>query len=355
MDGRLVVEHGSIYRFLELVLQNLKWREWPSWVRLLGNLRRAGKRVQQYNPTPRARRNARFHYNIDNSVYDLFLDADRQYSCAYYEHEGQSLADAQLAKKRHLAAKLRLRDGLRVLDIGSGWGGLALYLARTARVNVTGITLSDEQLNVSRARARKLGLAGAAKFEPTDYREVTGCFDRIVSVGMFEHVGIAHYTTFFEKLKSLLADDGIAVLHSIGRFDGPSVTNPFIARYIFPGGYIPALSEVLPAIEKSGLMIADIEILRLHYAETLRHWRRQFRASWDHAKRIKDERFCRMWEFYLAGSEAAFRYQNLMVFQIQLTRELGTLPLQRDYIHERESELRLRDRAVAEVPRLAGE
>ncbi|MGI9383422.1 MAG: class I SAM-dependent methyltransferase [Methyloligellaceae bacterium] len=332
MDGRLTVERGSIYQFLALVFRNLRCREWPSWVKLLGRVRRAGKRVQQYNPVPRARRNARFHYNIDSSIYDLFLDPDRQYSCAYYEHEGQPLADAQLAKKRHLAAKLQLRDGQRVLDIGSGWGGLALYLARTARVDVTGITLSDEQLAASRERARRLGIAGAAKFEPVDYREMTGHFDRIVSVGMFEHVGVCHYTAFFEQLRSLLADDGVAVLHSIGRFDGPSVTNPFIAHYIFPGGYIPSLSEVLPAIEKSGLLVTDVEILRLHYAETLRHWRRRFLASWDRASQIKDERFCRMWEFYLAASEAAFRYQDLMVFQIQLTRDQATLPLLRDYM-----------------------
>ena len=354
-DGRLVMERGSIYRFLELVMQNLKWQEWPGWVKLLGRVRRAGKRVQQYNPTRRARRNARFHYNIDSTIYDLFLDKDRQYSCAYFEHEGQSLADAQLAKKRHLAAKLQLRDGQRILDIGSGWGGLALYLARTARVDVTGITLSDEQLTASRQRARRRGLSKAVTFEAADYREMTGRFDRIVSVGMFEHVGISHSRTFFEKLHALLADDGIAVLHSIGRFDGPSVTNPFIARYIFPGGYIPALSEVLPTIEKADLLVTDIEILRLHYAETLRHWRRRFQASWERASQIKDERFCRMWDFYLSGSEAAFRYQNLMVFQIQLTRDQAALPLQRDYIYEREKELRARDRAIVDAPRLVGE
>ncbi|MCG8560682.1 MAG: cyclopropane-fatty-acyl-phospholipid synthase family protein, partial [Hyphomicrobiales bacterium] len=192
-------------------------------------------------------------------------------------------------------------------------------------------------------------------FEAADYREMTGRFDRIVSVGMFEHVGISHSRTFFEKLHALLADDGIAVLHSIGRFDGPSVTNPFIARHIFPGGYIPALSEVLPAIEKADLLVTDIEILRLHYAETLRHWRRRFRASWERASQIKDERFCRMWDFYLSGSEAAFRYQNLMVFQIQLTRDQAALPLQRDYIYEREKELRARDRAIVDAPRLVGE
>ena len=262
-----------------------------------------------------------------------------------------------MAKKRHLAAKLAVREGHRVLDIGSGWGGLGLYLARTAGCTVEGITLSVEQLKLAQERARRQGLGSAVHFELRDYREVEGQFDRIVSVGMFEHVGVNHYGTFFRKLRNMLADDGVALIHFIGRSDRPAVTNPFIAKYIFPGGYIPALSEVMPAIERSGLIATDIEILRLHYAETLRHWRERFRAHWDEAGRIKGERFCRMWEFYLAGSECAFRYQNLVVFQIQLARCVESLPLVRDYIGQGERTLAVaeRDGSRREAPPMAGE
>jgi cyclopropane-fatty-acyl-phospholipid synthase len=232
---------------------------------------------------------------------------------------------------------------MRVLDIGSGWGGLALYLAKTAHVDVTGITLSEEQLKIAQKRAAAEGLTKAVDFELCDYRNLDGKFDRIVSVGMFEHVGAAHYRSFFKKVNRLLADDGVAVIHSIGRFDGPAATNPFIAKYIFPGGYLPALSEVLPAIEREGLLATDLEVLRLHYAMTLRLWRQRFRASWHKAAERFGERFCRMWEMYLAGSETAFRYQNLMVFQVQLTKQQEILPLTRDYMFDAERELRARD------------
>jgi cyclopropane-fatty-acyl-phospholipid synthase len=246
---------------------------------------------------------------------------------------------------------------MRVLDIGSGWGGLALYLAKTSHVDVTGITLSEEQLKIARHRANAEGLSKAVDFELCDYRNLEGKFDRIVSVGMFEHVGTAHYRSFFQQVNRLLADDGVAVIHSIGRFDGPAATNPFIAKYIFPGGYIPALSEVMSAIERSGLITTDVEILRLHYAETLKAWRERFLANWETAARIRDERFCRMWEFYLAGSECAFRYQNLVVFQIQLTRRIEALPLTRDYIMHSERALERAEREGIRVqfPRLAGE
>ena len=254
-----------------------------------------------------------------------------------------SLEEAQAAKKRHLAAKLNLRDGLKVLDIGSGWGGLGLYLAKSAHVDVTGVTLSEEQLRTSQERARAEGLAKAVSFELLDYREVQGQFDRVVSVGMFEHVGVVHYRSFFEKIRELLAPNGVALIHSIGRFDGPASTNPFIDKYIFPGGYIPALSEVLPAVERAGLLVTDVEILRLHYALTLRHWRQRFRASWHTAVERYGERFCRMWEFYLAGAETGFRYQNLMVFQVQLTKDQKALPLTRDYIYTSEHDFRARD------------
>jgi cyclopropane-fatty-acyl-phospholipid synthase len=343
MDGRLVMERGTIYDFLELICVNLDYPSWPRMARLREGLRFLQRGLQQYNPVGRAKRNVEHHYDLDGRLYELFLDGDRQYSCAYFEQESMSLDEAQTAKKRHLAAKLNLRDGMRVLDIGSGWGGLALYLAKTAQVDVTGVTLSEEQLKLSQERARASGLAKAVNFELRDYRQVEGQFDRIVSVGMFEHVGAVHYRRFFERISSLLAPDGVALLHSIGRFDGPASTNPFIDKYIFPGGYIPALSEVLPAVERAGLLVTDVEILRLHYALTLRHWRQRFRAAWHTAVERYGERFCRMWEFYLAGAETGFRYQNLMVFQLQLTKDQKALPLTRDYIYTAEQELRARD------------
>ena len=343
MDGRLIIEQGTIYDLLEIILKNLAAMRWPRWLKLIDDARSLARPLQNYNPVSRAKRNVAHHYDLDGSLYDLFLDADRQYSCAYFETDSTPLDEAQAAKKRHLAAKLNLRDGLKILDIGSGWGGLALYLAKTAHVEVTGITLSEEQLKVSRERARAMGLSRAVKFELCDYRKLEGKFDRIVSVGMFEHVGTTHYRSFFDKIGKLLTDGGVALLHSIGRFDGPASTNPFIAKYIFPGGYIPALSEVFPSIERESLIVTDLEILRLHYASTLRHWRQRFRASWHVAAEKFSERFCRMWEMYLAAAEVGFRYQNLMVFQLQLTKDQKALPLTRDYMHEVERELRLRD------------
>ncbi len=342
-QGRFVVEAGTIYDFLEIMLSNAERKPFPRWMCALDSARRLSKRMQQYNPAPRARSNVAHHYDISGAIYDLFLDADRQYSCAYF-HDTSDLEEAQLAKKRHIAAKLALKKGHRVLDIGSGWGGLGLYLASVAQVEVTGITLSVEQLQVARARAEQSALRRAVRFELQDYRHVEGRFDRIVSVGMFEHVGVNHYQAYFDKIAALLADDGVALVHSIGRSDVPTVTNPFIAKYIFPGGYIPALSEVLPAIERSGLVISDIEILRLHYAETLRHWRVRFHANRLKAADLLGDRFCRMWEFYLAASESAFRYQGLMVFQIQLIRQQRALPLTRDYMLAEERRLAELDR-----------
>jgi cyclopropane-fatty-acyl-phospholipid synthase len=338
MQGRFIVEKGTIYDFLDVILNNAELRPFPRWMCAIETLRHLSKRVQQFNSVARSRTNVAHHYDIDRAIYELFLDPDKQYSCAYFQGEG-GLDEAQHSKKRHLAAKLALSRRQRVLDIGSGWGGLALYLAKVADVDVTGITLSDEQLKFSRDRAAKAGLAQSVRFEMLDYRSPRGPFDRIISVGMFEHVGVGHFKAYFTKIRELLADDGVALVHSIGRFDGPTVTNPFIAKYIFPGGYIPALSEVLPAIERSGLIVTDIEILRLHYAETLRHWRERFRANWHKAEALLGVEFCRMWEYYLAASETAFRYQNLMVFQIQLAKRQGALPLTRDYIMQEEHRL----------------
>jgi cyclopropane-fatty-acyl-phospholipid synthase len=318
-------------------------------------LRYLHRRLQQFNRRARARRNVAHHYDLDGRLYSLFLDADQQYSCAYFENPDQSLDDAQLAKKRHLAAKLLLTASQRVLDIGSGWGGLALYLAEFCGARATGVTLSQEQLARANARAVEKGLRDSVEFRLQDYRDIDETFDRIVSVGMFEHVGVGYYDAFFRKCAKLLAPDGVMVLHSIGRPEGPNVTNPWIAKYIFPGGYIPAISEVVPAIERSGLLISDIEILRLHYAETLRNWRERFLAHREEAERLYDARFVRMWEFYLAASEMAFREQQMMVMQIQITRRQDIVPLTRDYIAREEARLRALENGQRLPWRLAGE
>ena len=352
MHGRLQMVDGGIYDFLELILSNLESEPLPSWTKSFNAARYLLRRLRQFNPSGRARRNVAHHYDIDGAIYDLFLDSDRQYSCGYFT-EGADLEEAQLAKKRHLAAKLAIEPGQRVLDIGSGWGGLGLYLAKAAHCDVTGVTLSNEQLKVSRERAAREGLNRAVHFEFKDYRKVEGRFDRIVSVGMFEHVGVNHYGAYFRKLRNLLSDDGVALIHTIGRAEPPTATNPFIAKYIFPGGYIPALSEMVASIERSGLVITDLEILRLHYAETLRAWRERFVANWDKAAAIQDETFCRMWEFYLAASETAFRYQKLVVFQVQLTKRIKALPITRDYMYK--AERGFLEHEGAERPRMAGE
>ncbi|MDO8878266.1 MAG: cyclopropane-fatty-acyl-phospholipid synthase family protein [Pseudolabrys sp.] len=368
MDGTFVVEQGTIADVLAICLG--QQTEVPHWARLQSVLRFLYRRFEQFNPRARSRRNVAHHYDLDGRLYSLFLDADRQYSCAYFERPDQSLDDAQLAKKRHLAAKLRLspdvpakgspakgspKKELRLLDIGCGWGGLGLYLADFGGADVTGVTLSQEQHAIANARAGERGLSARARFNLQDYRDIDDRFDRIVSVGMFEHVGVNHYETFFRKSAQLLAEDGVMVLHSIGRSEGPSRTSPWISKYIFPGGYIPSLSEVLPKIEKTGLLVTDIEILRLHYAETLRMWRERFLAHRDEVERIYDRRFVRMWEFYLASSEMAFREQNLMVFQIQLTKRQDVVPMTRDYIMHEEARLQNAENARRTPLRLAGE
>ncbi len=332
MDGTLTVEEGSLYDLIDLLAVNLEAMPEGLLARLLNGSVTLLRRVHQYNPLPRARQNAAHHYDLSDQLYELFLDKDRQYSCAYFYDGGNDLDVAQLNKKQHIAAKLLVRPGQRVLDIGSGWGGLALYLASEYGADVTGLTLSVEQHKAAMRRVAAAGLSERVRFYLRDYREELGRYDRIVSVGMFEHVGINHYSAFFAKLKSLMTPDGIALLHSIGRKDGPGSTHPWIRKYIFPGGYAPALSEVLPTVERSKLWITDIEILRLHYAETLRAWRDRFERNRDRLRRIYDERFCRMWEMYLISSEVAFRRQDHMVFQMQLSKAVDTVPLTRDYL-----------------------
>jgi len=353
MDGSFVVEQGSIADVLAICLSQKS--EVPYWARPQALLRFLRRRLSQFNPRKRARRNVAHHYDLEGLLYSLFLDADRQYSCAYFQQPDQTLDDAQLAKKRHLAAKLRLSPDNRVLDIGCGWGGLGLYLAEIGGADVTGITLSQEQHAIANARASEKGLSERTRCLLQDYRDTKGPFDRIVSVGMFEHVGVNHYDTFFRRSAELLADNGVMLLHSIGRSNGPNCTNAWISKYIFPGGYIPSLSEVLPAIERSGLLITDIEILRLHYAETLKAWRERFLAHREEVERIYDQRFVRMWEFYLASSEMSFREQNLMVMQIQLTKRQDVVPMTRDYIPREDQRLLAAEGRHRPPLRLAGE
>jgi cyclopropane-fatty-acyl-phospholipid synthase len=335
MDGTITPEGCGIYDVLDVIFANLaRGIGGLAILRFRTFLRRLKRRLDQYNPAVRAQRNVAHHYDLNGRLYSLFLDRDRQYSCAYFPHGNETLEEAQQAKKHHIAGKLCLdRPDLRVLDIGCGWGGMALTLARDYGAQVTGITLSQEQLTEARERAIAAGLEDRVNFELLDYRSLDRKFDRIVSVGMFEHVGVGHYQTFLDTVARSLEPNGVALLHAIGRSDGPSCTNAWIDKYIFPGGYSPALSEVIPRVERAGLVATDIEILRLHYARTLSHWRWRFAANRDTIASIYDERFCRMFEFYLSGSELAFSRGGHMVFQIQLAARNDAVPLTRDYLY----------------------
>lgn len=332
MNGTLTVDEDDLYSLVELLVVNLGHQPDVWHYRWLARLRRLYRRLAQFNPAKRARRNVAHHYDLSGELYDLFLDADHQYSCAYFRRPEDSLDAAQENKKALIAAKLLLEPGQRVLDIGCGWGGLGLHLALEHGAWVTGVTLSQEQHRVAEERAKSAGLANQLRFRLQDYREVDGVFDRIVSVGMFEHVGAPHYREFFATLRTHLADNGVALLHTIGRADGPGATNPWMAKYIFPGGYSPALSEILTVVERSGLYVTDIEVWRLHYAETLKAWRDRFEANLDRVREIYDERFCRMWRFYLIVSELAFRHNGHVVFQIQLAKKQDAVPLTRKYL-----------------------
>ena len=334
MDQTLTVENDDLAGFLALLLRNAADGRAGWWRYPLERAQRLLRLAQQITPAPRARANVAHHYDLSGGLYDLFLDPDRQYSCGYFKTPDDTLEQAQAQKKAHIAAKLRLAPGMRVLDIGCGWGGMALSLARDHGVQVLGITLSLEQHRIATARAAEAGLGGQVEFRLTDYRAVTGKFDRIVSVGMFEHVGVPQYRTYFRQVRDLLAPDGVALIHTIGRTTPPGITSPWITRYIFPGGYCPALSEVMPAVQSSGLWTTDIEVWRLHYAETLRHWRSRFEANIDRAAALYDDRFCRMWRYYLTASEMTFRHYGQCVFQIQLAHRQDAVPLTRDYLYK---------------------
>lgn len=348
MDGGLVVEQGSLHDFVEIFFLNKRQFDMtPNQIFWNGLMRRV-RRFLSHNTPGRSRRNVAHHYDLGNDFYRLWLDADMQYSCGYFPGGDETLEQAQTLKKRHIAAKLCLEPGMRVLDIGCGWGGMALYLARTAGVHVTGVTLSEAQLAVARARAEAAGLADRIDFRLQDYRAVPETFDRIVSVGMLEHVGIRQLPGYFLSVRDRLAPDGVALIHSITSKSPPGITGPFLRKYIFPGGYAPSLSETFAAVERSGLWTLDAEIWRLHYAETLRHWRTRFMARRGEVVALYDERFARMWEIYLSASECAFRHGSSCVFQIQLGRRRDAVPLHRDYIPKAAARL-----GAAEKPLIA--
>ena len=334
MDGRLTVEAGTLYDFIDIAMRNTNALLGVKTQKLLDVLNYTLRWLHQHNPVGAAQQHVAHHYDLSRKLFEQFLDESMQYSCAYFPHPDATLAEAQQAKMRHIASKLLLQPGQRLLDIGCGWGGLGIYLAKTAGVQVTGVTLSKEQHEIACARVKAAGLEGQVEFKLQDYRLEPGRFDRIVSVGMFEHVGLKHFPEFFAKVEELLVPGGVALLHAIGRRDGPGHTNAWLRKYIFPGGYSPALSEALPVVERTGLWVTDIEILRLHYAETIRHWRANFARNRDAIARLYDERFCRMWEFYLVGSELSFRYDHNMVLQMQLARGINAVPITRDYMFD---------------------
>ncbi len=334
MDGRLTVEGGTIYDFIDLMGLNIGTGSLNAADRWATRARLLWRRYKQANSITRAKQNVAHHYDLSSELYDLFLDKNRQYSCAYFAEPTMSLDAAQEAKMHHIAAKLRLQPNQRILEIGSGWGGLAIYLSKVSGADVTGVTLSIEQHEYANRQAEKAGVSDRVRFRLRDYREETDTYDRIVSVGMLEHVGAYRYSEYFGKIEQLLATDGIALVHTISHMDEPYPTNPWLQKYIFPGGYAPALSELFPTIEQAGLWVSDVEILRMHYAKTLRIWRERFVGNWDKAAELYDERFCRMWEFYLAASEMTFRHQGHMVAQIQLTKTVDAVPYTRNYITE---------------------
>ena len=349
IDGRVAIEGGGIMELVSLIRANNAWESGRS-ISDKGRLKRGFRAVRQSlwraNHRSRSKRNVAHHYDLSGALYALFLDRDRQYSCAYWpdadNESGISLEQAQEDKKAHIAAKLLLKPGMKVLDIGCGWGGMALYLHRTCGVDVTGITLSEEQLKVARQRAADAGVSDHVRFELIDYRDMTGPFDRIVSVGMFEHVGTAHYRAFFNKCRQLLAPDGVMLIHTIGRVDGPGITDAFTQKYIFPGGYIPALSEMIGGSEGTRLMVTDVEVLRLHYGLTIREWYQRAMAHRADIIALYDERFFRLWTFYLAGAATVFEHGSMVNYQVQYVRDRRTLPITRDYMSDAESRLRAR-------------
>jgi cyclopropane-fatty-acyl-phospholipid synthase len=333
MDRTLTIDGDDVPGLMALLLHNAAAGRANAWRFPLRPVQRVLRLAGQITPAGRAKANVAHHYDLSEALYTLFLDADRQYSCAYFKTPGDTLEQAQAQKKAHVAAKLCLKPGMRVLDIGCGWGGLAMTLARDHGAQVLGVTLSEEQHRVATRRVAEAGLQDRVEIRLTDYRDVTGQFDRVVSVGMFEHVGLPQYGRYFATVRDRLTPDGVALIHTIGRAAPPGITSPWITKYIFPGGYVPALSEVAPAVQNSGLWVTDIEVWRLHYAETLRHWRARFEGNLDRITALYDDRFTRMWRYYLVASEMTFRHHQQCVFQIQLSRRQEAVPLTRDYLY----------------------
>ena len=334
MAGRVAIQECSLLDFIKLLVRNRAVGRMPQWVYAANRARYHARRFLQANAPRAARRNVAHHYDISDDLYRLFLDRDMQYSCAYFERDGMSLADAQIAKKAHIAKKLLLEPDMHVLDIGCGWGGMALTLAREHGVRVTGITLSENQLATAQERASAAGLADRVRFELCDYRALGGRFDRIVSVGMFEHVGVPNFDAYFAAIRDLLHEDGIALIHTIGRSGPPMSHSPWIQKYIFPGGYVPSLSEIAPPLERSGLWQCDIEVWRLHYAKTLRAWLAAFEAKAERVRAMYDEEFLRMFRYYLTVCIVGFEDQAQCVYQIQLAKRRDAVPLTRDYLYE---------------------
>jgi cyclopropane-fatty-acyl-phospholipid synthase len=339
MNATLTIEEGDLQGLLGLIVANRDAAPLVWWQRVLPRLRIALRRFSQNNAIPRSHRNVAHHYDLSDDLYDLFLDADRQYSCGYFRDPNDTLEQAQANKMHHIARKLMIEPGMRVLDIGCGWGGMARTLARDYGAEVLGITLSECQHAYATEIAAREGLADRAQYRLCDYRDVTGTFDRIVSVGMFEHVGLPHYNTYFKTIRDRLSPDGIALVHTIGWTGPPDATNPWIAKYFFPGGYVPTMSEVMKSVEQSRLWATDVETWRLHYADTLRHWSDRFEKNHDKIRALYDERFVRMWRFYLAACEQTFRHGRQAVFQFQLSRCIGAVPLTRDYLYQPQTTL----------------
>ena len=332
-DGSITIEGGELSNFLDIALENIGRRETNTFSEFFNKFRGSYRYLTNFNFIKKSKMNVAHHYDISDDLYFLFLDPLRQYSCAYFKNEKETLEQAQENKINHIIKKLNIRPNQRVLDIGSGWGSLAIEIAKKAKCQVTGITLSENQFEYSKKRVKELNLGNQVEFRLIDYREVKEKFDRIVSVGMFEHVGRKFYKTFFKKVSEILDDNGVALLHTIGSVNPPRDPHPWITRYIFPGGYTPSLSEVTGPIERSGLIVSDIEVLRMHYAHTLRNWKERFKKNKEKVVQMFDERFFRMFEFYLSSCEMAFKHGDQVVYQFQLTKKLTTAPSTRDYIY----------------------
>ncbi len=339
MDGRFVIDQGSLFDYVALMKRNGFRRHLPNFVKFVTALHYVGDRIKDLWRAGAEKRMVAHHYDLDGRLYRLFLDDDWQYTCAYFDREDMTLEEAQLAKKRHVTAKLLVEPGQRVLEMGCGWGGLALYIAELIGAHVTGVTLSEEQVRIAQKRAINRGLSDLTEFRLQNYRDVNGTFDRIISIGMLEHVGRQNYDIMFKKAFGLLDRRGVMVVHAIGRPKPVLTQGPFNEKYIFPGAYVPAISQICPSIERAGFLIKDLEILPMHYARTCRVWRERFMANWDEAAEIYDERFCRMWELYLAISETAFSHDRLMIFQFQLAKRQDAVPFTRDYLDQRKADL----------------